>query len=270
MITFKTAPDYETKNSYSLTVRAMDSSNNISTKDVTIDIADMVEDAPLTTFQSGDTWKGFTYNIITSPITGRQWLDRNLGASRVCTSSTDTSCYGDYYQWGRLADGHEKADSILSQTDAQASDISNVGNEFIQGLSLDWTRIDIDSNGTKRSAQWSKTDGTGVCPIGFRVPTIIELENETLIYAGTDNISTGAVKVTNSSTAFQNFLKFPVSGYRSYSNGSVYDIGLWGYVWSTSAMGGISSLLIGFDSSNGGWDYGFRGNALSIRCVKGN
>jgi hypothetical protein len=40
--------------------------------------------------------------------TGKIWMDRNLGASRVATSVSDTLAYGDLYQWGRGTDGHEK------------------------------------------------------------------------------------------------------------------------------------------------------------------
>jgi hypothetical protein len=51
-------------------------------------------------------FKGLTYRLITSPNPPhRVWLDRNLGASQVCTSVTDTACYGDLYQWGRAKDG---------------------------------------------------------------------------------------------------------------------------------------------------------------------
>ena len=42
---------------------------------------------------------------VTNPITGRTWMDRNLGASQVATSYTDELAYGDLYQWGRLSDG---------------------------------------------------------------------------------------------------------------------------------------------------------------------
>jgi len=41
---------------------------------------------------------GTRYGTIKSPYTGKTWLDRNLGASKVCTSVRDTACYGDYYQ----------------------------------------------------------------------------------------------------------------------------------------------------------------------------
>jgi hypothetical protein len=43
---------------------------------------------------------------VTNPTTGKIWMDRNLGASQVATSSTHANSYGDLYQWGRRADGH--------------------------------------------------------------------------------------------------------------------------------------------------------------------
>jgi hypothetical protein len=58
---------------------------------------------------------------VINPITGRTWMDRNLGASQVATSSTDANSYGDLYQWGRRADGHQcrtsPTTSTLSSTD---------------------------------------------------------------------------------------------------------------------------------------------------------
>lgn len=48
---------------------------------------------------------------VINPTTGHTWMDRNLGASRAATSSTDTEAYGDLYQWGRAADGHQKRTS---------------------------------------------------------------------------------------------------------------------------------------------------------------
>ena len=159
-----------------------------------------------------------------------------------------------------MADGHEKSNSTTTST--QASTITSVGNQFITGNS-DWTTADAD--GSQRSALWSKTDGTGVCPVGFRVPTITELKTETLDYAGVDNTTTGAVKVIDSATAFSNFLKFPVAGYRSYSNGSVGGQGSWGYVWSLS-----DSQIVYFDSIGAYNGSAPRTNGFSVRCVEGN
>ena len=254
VVTFNTAPDFETKTSYSLTVKATDVATNFSTKDVTVSITDVNEN--IITFNS------LQYEIITSPITGKRWLDRNLGATQACTSSTDTLCYGDYFQWGRLADGHEKSNSTTTST--QASTISSVGNQFITGNS-DWTTADAD--GALRTAQWSKTDGTGVCPVGFRVPTQTELANETTGYAGSDNSTTGAIKVIDSATAFSNFLKFPVAGSRSNFDGSMDGQGSWGGVW-TSSVDGSYSVDMYFDSGDADWDCGNRAGGLSVRCVE--
>jgi uncharacterized protein (TIGR02145 family) len=253
-VTFNSNPDYESgKTSYSLTVKATDVANNFSTKDVTVSITDVNEN--IITFNS------LQYEIITSPITGKRWLDRNLGATQACTSSTDTSCYGDYYQWGRLADGHEKSNSTTTST--QASTITSVGNQFITGNS-DWTTADAD--GSQRSALWSKTDGTGVCPVGFRVPTITELKTETLDYAGVDNTTTGAVKVIDGATAFSNFLKFPVAGVHYYFDVFMDYQGSFGRVW-TSSVGGAESVRLGFDSGTS-WFSLDRASGFSVRCVE--
>lgn len=44
--------------------------------------------------------------------TGRIWMDKNLGATRVATSPTDSASFGFYFQWGRGADGHQERLSI--------------------------------------------------------------------------------------------------------------------------------------------------------------
>jgi hypothetical protein len=55
------------------------------------------------------------YKEVTSS-TGRIWLDRNLGATRVAKSSADASAFGYLYQWGRLSDGHQKPSSATTNT----------------------------------------------------------------------------------------------------------------------------------------------------------
>lgn len=42
---------------------------------------------------------GNIYEEIKSPYTRRIWLDRNLGAKRVCQSYDDEQCYGYYLNW---------------------------------------------------------------------------------------------------------------------------------------------------------------------------
>jgi len=69
----------------------------------------LFESETLEAFECGDP---VTFNYAGSQVTygkvlsanNRCWLDRNLGATRVATSSTDTQAYGDLFQWGRAAD----------------------------------------------------------------------------------------------------------------------------------------------------------------------
>lgn len=75
---------------------------------------------------------GTTYKTVTSPYTGKVWLDRNLGASQVCTGVQDANCYGDYYQWGRSFDRHQEEDS--NETNVQAIDIDNPGSLSLHRL----------------------------------------------------------------------------------------------------------------------------------------
>jgi hypothetical protein len=122
-------------------------------------------DVPETTTQ-------YTHNIsagtIASP-TGKVWMDKNLGATTYCSSFDDSNCYGDYYQWGRNADGHEKSNS--SETSSKSNSLIPTHGNFIKGSS-DWTYT--DSDGTTRKTNWNP------CPSGYRIPTIDELLAESI------------------------------------------------------------------------------------------
>jgi len=203
------------------------------------------------------THNGFTYGTVTSPYTGRVWLDRNLGASRVCTALDDAECYGDYYQWGRGTDGHEKTNSATTSTLATDITASSANGSFIITLNnSDWTTA--DSDGSLRAFEWSKIDGTSICPVGYRVPTIDELTAETI------NTSTA---VTNNTDAFNHFLKLPSAGYRYGSDGSLYGQASNGVVWSSSVSGSYSQSLY-FGSGGAYTSYGLRANGLSVRCIR--
>ncbi|MBF0411324.1 MAG: hypothetical protein HQK70_01265 [Desulfamplus sp.] len=199
-----------------------------------------------------------TYGTVTSPYTGRVWLDRNLGASHACTSYNDSECYGDYYQWGRNADGHEKANSQTTTT--LATDINNAGNKFITG-NFGWVFMSLNSNEdldnykktfSLRSQNWSKTNGCSVCPVGFRVPTIDEFKDEFIHIMDT----------------YSNFLMLPLASMRR-GNGIVDSIidGYLGNYWTSSyedINGGIVSIFGGKFSYHYASDiYG-----LAVRCIK--
>src|SRR6056297_394486 len=66
------------------------------------------------------TWgiQGMEDGDVYNPTTGKIWMDKNLGASQVATASDDEDAYGDLYQWGRAADGHEDRMSVEHDGDA--------------------------------------------------------------------------------------------------------------------------------------------------------
>ena len=185
---------------------------------------------------------GVTYGTVTSPYTGRVWLDRNLGASQVCTAYNDSACYGDYYQWGRGTDGHEKFNSPTTST--KASSITVGHGNFIKG-SGDWTSADGDRK--IRQANWNP------CPAGYKIPTFNELYAE---------------KINNSADAYSK-LKLPSAGYRSYEDGSINAQGDYGFVWESSLYQSFSRRL-SFHSVNADYTYSYQTYGYSVRCIKDN
>lgn len=196
---------------------------------------------------------GTTYGTVTSPQTGKVWLDRNLGAVQICTALDDTACYGDYYQWGRNFDGHQ--DSTSGTTAAQATDINNAESDFITSTSTyeyDWA-THVDHDGYWRGLNWKAADGSSVCPSGFRVPSMSEIEAET--YDVTDNV-----------TAFKNFLKLPSAGGRDY-DGQMKNDGSVGIFWSSSAIDTAVYFLV-FESGVAFTGGGGRAGGFFVRCIK--
>jgi uncharacterized protein (TIGR02145 family) len=203
------------------------------------------------------TWVGGTPPTpnVTNPTTGEIWMDRNLGASQVATSSTDANAYGDLYQWGRAADGHESRTSATTSTNATSA-VPNDGNAWdgffiTEGSSpYDWLTPQDDN-------LWQGVSGTNnPCPSGYRLPTEAEWEAERTSWSS-----------NNAAGAFASPLKLPVAGYRYYSNGSLYNVGSYGYYWSSTVVGTDSRYLY-FDSSIALMNSSHRARGGSVRCLK--
>ncbi|MBE8190466.1 MAG: hypothetical protein HAW58_06425, partial [Candidatus Thioglobus sp.] len=144
-----------------------------------------------------------------STATSTIWMDRNLGAERVATSAADADGFGGLYQFGRPTDGHQLRNS--GKTATRASNISPNHADFITKSTVgDWLAAGVDNNGAIRAAIWSSTDGSGICPTGFRVPLIAELEAEAAAWTPQDDPA----------GAFNSSLKLPTAGFRLHS-GSV-------------------------------------------------
>ena len=177
-------------------------------------------------------------------------MDRNLGASQVATSSSDAASYGDLYQWGRRADGHQ---CRTSATTAALSSIDQPAHgNFILAPSTPY-----DWRSPQNTNLWQGVNGiNNPCPSGYRIPTEPELEAERLSWS-----------VNTSVGAFASALKLPMAGYRDGSIGSLLGVGADGYYWS-STVSSPNSRDLGFDSSNATMGASDRADGGAVRCLK--
>ena len=186
-------------------------------------------------------------NDVLNPSTGKVWMDRNLGASQVSTSSTDSLSYGDLYQWGREADGHQCRASLITSTLSSSAQAGH--GDFILGTS-DWLAL-------ANNNLWQGADGVNnPCPSGYRLPTEAELEAEQLSWSSNNAVG-----------AFNSPLKLSMAGARYGSDGSIGTVGSGGGYWS-STPDGVNTRRLRFTSGNGVIFSNFRANAYSVRCIK--
>ena len=189
------------------------------------------------------------YITVTSP-TGKIWMDRNLGATQVATSSTDAASYGDLYQWGRRSDGHQCRTSATTATLSSSDQPANGNFILAPNLPYDW-------RSPQNNNLWQGVNGVNnPCPSGYRIPTETEMNAERLSWNA--NTSVGA---------FNSPLKLPMGGFRSFSNGSLSLVGSFGSYWSSSNSG-INSRYLYFNSSGALMDAGNRADGVSVRCMK--
>ena len=183
-------------------------------------------------------------------LTGKIWMDRNLGASQVARSSSDKASYGYLYQWGRSSDGHQKRSSFTTKKLAKTAIAES--DKFIKSTKFptDWLKI-------QNADLWQGATGiNSPCPTGFRLPTASEFEEEIATW-----------KTKNASGAFLSPLKLPSTGYRSNSDGKVTDSGYNGDYWTSTTTNSYSNGLY-FDENSAATDAGGRGVGVAVRCIK--
>ena len=199
------------------------------------------------------TWNGFTYKVVVQDYGGGNtlaWLDRNLGASQVAASSTDSDSYGDLYQWGRLTDGHQIRTSgttgTLSTTDEPGH------SDFILS-----TATPYDWRNPQNGNLWQGENGTNnPAPPGWRLPTDPEWDTERQSWGSNNRVG-----------AFGSPLKLPWPGNRTRSDGSINNVGVNGFYWSSTVDGSNAQFLY-FRDNNALMLSGNRANGYAVRCVR--
>jgi uncharacterized protein (TIGR02145 family) len=175
------------------------------------------------------------------------------------SGSDDANAYGSLFQWGRGADGHE----LINWTSGFTG--TAVNGRTAGPISTPWTSTNFITNSTApsdwRTPQdvnlWQGVSGTNnPCPIGFRLPTETELNNQRLSWS--TNNSTGA----NASP-----LKLPMAGYRKESDGLLDIVGDQGFYWSSSVSSTDSRGLNFYFSAANIWT-GPRAYGIAVRCLK--
>ena len=187
-------------------------------------------------------------------------MDRNLGAERVATSSTDALGFGDLYQWGRGADGHQCRDSGTRTTISTSDQPGHPDFIIVPNTSTteDWRN-------PQKNTLWREIGGiNNPCPTGFRIPTDDEFRAERLSWVGGSN-STGA---------FNSVLKLPLSGFRERTTGVISltaQNNPYGFIWTSQVGGGASSndaVAFAYFDNNAFENPYARGRGYSVRCIK--
>jgi uncharacterized protein (TIGR02145 family) len=182
---------------------------------------------------------------------GRIWMDRNLGATRVATSSTDAEAYGDLYQWGRGTDGHQLRNSATTNTPSSTDQPGNSNFILVNNPTNDW-----------RSPQnpnlWQGVNGVNnPCPNGYRLPINSEWEAERLSWSSNNSVG-----------AFASPLKLTLAGFRDFLNGRLIGMSDSGYYWSSTfnspQTSSISISLV--NAAISPFDHPSFGS--SVRCIK--
>ena len=147
-----------------------------------------------------NTAHNFIYTPVVSNVTGRTWLQQNLGADYTRLSSpnfnpvaTPTSPYNDnlaagsMFQFGRAADGHELMNAdrtpVISNTTTTKSNSPNHSNYITASANpYSWTS---SINATTLN-YWNGVNAVNnPCPQGYRVPTIQDWLDEADGWAAT-------------------------------------------------------------------------------------
>jgi len=194
---------------------------------------------------------------VTSPTTGRVWMDRNLGATQVATSISDALARGSYYQWGRGTDGHEQVGSAITST-RSATDTPGHGNFITHAANPNDWRLTNNDN------LWQGVHGiNNPCPEGYRIPTKAEWDAEIAGF------------VADATGGFDSFLKLPNTGYRNaYSTGDL-DGTLNPYYWTSTTAGSAVywvNLQPGMEPGDpepwGSTTWSYRATGICVRCIQ--
>lgn len=189
------------------------------------------------------------------------WMDRNLGARRVANAINDVLSYGNYYQWGRPADGHEigvwnganitDGRGFENTTATLASDDAPGHPNFITTSSppYDWRSGNNDN-------RWA-TANQGPCPPGYHVPTRAQWVEADAFGAWDNNTD-----------IYESALKLPSAGNHFRTNLHLSNQGTQVNYWSSTVESANARFLSATSAFATGSGQTERANGHGVRCIK--
>jgi hypothetical protein len=221
------------------------------------------------------------HNFIYIPIKGADgkiWLNHNLGAeytdandprgnfdpAKKPNSMDDYLAFGSYFQWQRIADGHElmlwtskNTGTASLTTNTQASSWTNAGtNKFITvpSISNSWVVNTIAITGPHDL--WQTNGSNNPCPSGFHVPTKNEFQNWiNSLSSPTGDRAFEDLHLTSSSHRHN-------TGNFAYTTRTHYSI-------SEKVSGSVPALYLRGNNPLGtDGDYGGGSLGMSVRCIQ--
>ena len=202
------------------------------------------------------------------------WMDRDLGARRVATAIDDVLSYGNHYQWGRPADGHEItvwngatptsgrgfADATALEALSATTTPGHPNFILTNAGTFDWLATQADPD------RWA-TANQGPCPAGYHVPTNTEWNTADAFDGGAATNGGATVGWDNNTETYESALKLPSAGYRERINGLLLIQGTHGYYWS-STVSGTNARRLRFYSTAAETLTINRAGGFSVRCLR--
>ena len=217
-------------------------------------------------------------------------MDRNLGA----TSATpgDVGALGLLYQWGRKdpflgsssISSNVIAISTITWPSAVSSDSSNGTIAYATANPTTFIKYNSDNydwyytgSSSTDNTRWTTSEKDksiyDPCPVGWRVPDgdswskALDSSSsfkESSLYSSTNKGMNFFGRFGSASTIW-----YPTSGYRNGNDGSLSDVGFYGYCWSASPYGGNAYGLY-FDNNGyvGPSGSSYRARGCSVRCLQ--
>jgi len=231
---------------------------------------------------NGDnTTHDFLYLPVTNPVTGRTWLNNNLGAdyanlrspdfnlTQQAKAANDFHAYGSLFQWGRKADGHELMQWIGSSYGiAVNGKTSTNADNPAHALFITETSSPNDWRVHQNDTLWAdETSANNVCPEGYRLPLNPNVANDE---SNEFYVESQTWLSQDASGAFTSLLALTRPGYHRSLDASINAVNSSGYYWSGSANS-TYSLAMGIYADSLQPTIGLnRAHGMSVRCIKDN